>query len=71
MPAEDLEARLAEIEIKLSFTENLVDELNSTVYRQQQHIDQLQKALLELRRQVEQLTPPEPGDLRQEIPPHY
>jgi SlyX protein len=71
MAAEDVEARLAEIEIKLSFTENLVDELNSTVYRQQQHIDQLQKALLELRRQVENLAPPEPGDLRQEIPPHY
>jgi SlyX protein len=66
-----LESRLAEIEIKLSFTENLVDELNRTVYRQQQQIDQLQQALRDLRRQVEAQTPAEPGEPGDEIPPHY
>jgi SlyX protein len=74
MPADSTDARLAEIEIKLSFSENLLDELNRTVYRQQRQIDELQQALRELRRQVEANAPSEPGearDPRDEVPPHY
>jgi SlyX protein len=67
----DLESRLAEIEIKLSFSENLLDELNRTVFRQQQEIALLQQALKGLRQQVEANAPAEPLDARQEIPPHY
>ena len=40
-----METRLTEIEIKLSFTEDLLDELNRTVFRQQQQIEQLQQEL--------------------------
>ena len=47
-----LEARVTEVEIKLGFVDTLVDELNRTVYRQQQEIDRLRETLLELRRQV-------------------
>jgi SlyX protein len=68
---EELEKRLADIEVKLSFAENLVDELNGVVYRQQQQIDALQQALLRLREQVEANTPAEPRNLRDEVPPHY
>ena len=67
----DLESRLAEIEVKLSFSENLLDGLNHTIYRQQEEIAALQGALRELRRQVEQSAPAGPGDLRDEVPPHY
>ena len=36
-----MESRLEEIEAKLSLTEDLLEELNKTVYRQQSQIDQL------------------------------
>ena len=66
-----LEARVTEVEIKLGFVDTLVDELNRTVYRQQQEIDQLRETLLELRRQVEASAKEAPGDGGQELPPHY
>jgi SlyX protein len=64
-----MESRLAEIEIKLSFTEDLLDELNRTVFRQQQQIEQLQQELRALRQQVQTGDgSAAPGD---EAPPHY
>jgi SlyX protein len=66
-----MESRLAEIETKLSFSEELLESLNSTVYRQQQQIDQLQHELLALREQVRSALPTEPRNLRDETPPHY
>ncbi|MGB8301493.1 MAG: SlyX family protein, partial [Azonexus sp.] len=36
-----MESRITELEIKISYAEDLVDELNRTVFRQQQQIDQL------------------------------
>ena len=46
MPTADaMETRLAEIEIKLSYSEDLLEELNRTVFRQQQQIEQLQQEL--------------------------
>jgi len=65
-------ARLIEIEAKLALSEDLLDELNRTVYRQQQVIDRLQHELRMLQEIVES------GDSsgmaagpRDEIPPHY
>jgi len=63
--------RLTELEIKASFTEDLLDQLNQTIYRQQQQIDALIREVKELRQQV-----PEGGggavrNLRDELPPHY
>ena len=66
-----METRLAEIETKLSFSEELLEALNSTVYRQQQQIDQLQQELRALREQVRTVLPAEPLNLRDETPPHY
>jgi SlyX protein len=66
-----MESRLAEIEAKLSFSEELLEALNSTVYRQQQQIDQLQQELRALREQVRSALPAEPRSLRDETPPHY
>ncbi len=66
-PAQRIEA----LEIKASFTEDLLDQLNLTIYRQQQQIDQLAREVAQLRQQV-----PEGGgatvrNLRDELPPHY
>ena len=64
--------RLTELEIKMSLTEDLVDELNHTVYRQQQQIELLQAQLRLLYGQMQANgEPAEPRTLREEIPPHY
>lgn len=66
------ERRLEELEIKASFTEDLLDQLNLTIYRQQQQIDELVRTVAQLRQQM-----PEgggaaaPRNLRDELPPHY
>ncbi|MGC4397205.1 SlyX family protein [Hydrogenophaga sp. T2] len=62
--------RLTELEIKLSYAEDLLDELNLTVYRQQQQIDALMAQVAALQQQA-----PEPGSAPRnpahELPPHY
>ena len=64
--------RLTELEVKMSLTEDLVEELNHTVYRQQQQIDLLQAQLRLLYGQMQSVVQPaEPRNLREEIPPHY
>ena len=64
--------RLTELEIKISLTEDVVEELNRTVYRQQQQIDLLQAQLRLLYTQMQTTgEPAEPFNLRDEIPPHY
>lgn len=64
--------RLTELEIKLSLTEDLVEELNRTVYRQQEQLDLLQAQLRLLYGQMQaNAEPDEPRNLRDEIPPHY
>jgi len=65
------ETRLAEIEIKLSFNEDLLEELNRTVARQQQQITNLEQRVRELRLQLQRSLPPESGESAHEIPPHY
>lgn len=68
-----MDARVTELEIKLSFCEDLLETLNATVIHQQQQIDRLQAEVRVLR---EQLASGEPADgplrsLRDELPPHY
>ena len=66
-----MEARINELEVKLSFAEDLHEELNRTVYHQQLQIDRLQQAVRELREQAATAAPGESRNLRDEIPPHY
>lgn len=66
-----MESRLSEIEIKLSFNEDLLEELNRTVARQQQQIAALEQQLRDLRLQLQRSQPAEPGASVHEIPPHY
>ena len=70
--AEKLEARIAEIEAKLALSEDALDALNTTAYRQQQQIDRLERELRALRDQVEaNASAAEPGTPAGEVPPHY
>jgi SlyX protein len=66
-----MEARIEEMEVKLSFAEDLIEQLNLSVFRQQQQIDQLQREMRELREQMRAAIPAEARSLRDEIPPHY
>jgi SlyX protein len=64
--------RLAEIEIKLTYQEDLVQELNTQVYRQQQRIEHLEKLCQSLVEHLRGLTGPASSrSLLDEIPPHY
>ncbi len=65
------EQRLAELEIKASFADDLLDELNQQVWRQQQQIAQLQLELAALREQWRDNATPAFRSLRDELPPHY
>jgi SlyX protein len=65
------EQRLIDMEIKLGFTEDLVDHLNQTVIRQQQQIDALVREISALRHQIPEGNSGTFRSLRDELPPHY
>ncbi|MEY4591870.1 MAG: hypothetical protein RIR18_765 [Pseudomonadota bacterium] len=67
----DLTERVADLEIKLNQTEDQIDGLNRTIYRQQVQIDQLAHLLLGLSERVDTAAPREFKSLLDEIPPHY
>ncbi len=68
---EKLIRRLEELEIKASYADDLMEQLNSTVFRQQQQIDWLLREVAGLRRQVPEGTTPMLRSLRDDLPPHY
>ncbi|RZI84084.1 MAG: SlyX family protein [Rubrivivax sp.] len=67
----DIEQRLTDLEIKSSFTEDLVDDLNQVIVRQQQQIDQLIQEVAFLRQQSSDSGAGGFRSLRDELPPHY
>ncbi len=67
----NIDARLTELEIKASYAEDLLEQLNQTIYRQQQQIERLQREVLNLRQQLPEGSAPVQRNLRDELPPHY
>jgi SlyX protein len=67
----DTEQRLMALEIKASFTEDLVDELNQVIVRQQAQLDALLRAVARLQDQAPAVDPGAVRSLRDELPPHY
>jgi SlyX protein len=65
------EKRLAELEIKVGLADDLIDQLNQTIFRQQQQIEFLAKELASLRQQLPQEGNTQRPSLRDELPPHY
>lgn len=63
--------RLTELEIKASFTEDLLDKLDQTVIRQQTQINALISEILHLRQQLRNPQNESQRNLRDELPPHY
>ena len=66
-----IEQRLTELEIKASYAEDMLDQLNQVIYQQQQHIDALTRELVQLRQQIPERSGAEVRNLRDELPPHY
>ena len=67
-----MDSRLAEIEIKLSWSEDVLEQLSTTVFRQQQQIEKLQMEVRALSQRLQAAdvdsVPRDPNDER---PPHY
>ena len=65
-----LQARIEALEIKASYADDLLEELNLTIYKQQQQIDRLLHLVKDLQQRM-----PEGGGVasgaRDELPPHY
>jgi len=70
-PSHRLEQRLTELEIKACFVDDLVDQLNQVITRQQDQIDRLQRELAQLRQQAPDTEAAPFRSLRDELPPHY
>lgn len=66
-----MDSRLSEIEVKLSFNEDLLEELNRTVARQQQQIAALEQQVRDLRLQLQRSLPADPAAPDDGPPPHY
>ena len=64
------EERITNLEIKLSFTEDLIEKLNETVYKQQQQIEFLYRELKAIKEQASSAGGGG-SSLKDEIPPHY
>ena len=71
MSVQALQERMMELEIKSSYAEDLLEQLNMTIYRQQQQIDMLINVVRELKRQAPEGGQGAPRNLRDELPPHY
>ena len=73
MPSQEDNAaqRLTELEIKASFTEDLLDKLDQTVVRQQTQINALISEILHLRQQLSNPQNESQRNLRDDLPPHY
>ena len=65
------EQRLTDLEIKASFSEDLLDQLNQVIIRQQQQIDALIRELGELHQQIPESSAALFSRAGDELPPHY
>ncbi|MDD5334033.1 MAG: SlyX family protein [Rhodoferax sp.] len=69
--AHDTQQRLTDLEIKASFSEDLLDQLNQVIIRQQQQIDLLIREIADLKQSSTDGGLAAPRNLRDELPPHY
>ena len=63
--------RLTNLEIKATYTEDLVEQLDKIIARQQQQIDLLLREVAELRQPAPSGSVLTGRSLRDELPPHF
>jgi SlyX protein len=66
-----IDQRLTELEIKASFSEDLLDQLNLVIVRQQTQIDLLVREVQQLREQLPEGVVGGAARLMDDLPPHY
>ncbi len=69
--ASTTDARLTELEIKASYAEDQIDQLDKVVVRQQEQIDMLIQAITELRQSSTDGGLGAARNLRDDLPPHF
>jgi SlyX protein len=65
------EQRLTNLEIKATFTEDLLEQLDKVIVRQQQQIEALIREVTELRQPAGDGEPGAARNLRDDLPPHF
>lgn len=68
---EELDDRLMNIELKITSQEDIIDDLNKTIYQQQKKIDQLETSLIALAKQLKTYVEQNSDGPINERPPHY
>ncbi len=66
-----MEKELIDLQTRVAFQEDAIQQLNLAMVHQQNIIDVLQRGFLELRQQIQALTPPDAPETTDEAPPHY
>ena len=66
-----MDDRIVTLETKMMAAEDLLDELNRTVWRQQQELDLLREQVRQLAQQVKTIQPANPLRPEDESPPHW
>ena len=67
-----MDERLTDLEVKLSFQENMIQDLNEVVIRQQHEIEKLQAEIRRIRSQLAVTDSPQiRKQSEEEPPPHY
>ena len=67
----DIDQRLTDLEIKATFTEDLLEQLDQVIVRQQQQIELLIREVGRLSEPAPDAQGGVPRNLRDELPPHY
>jgi SlyX protein len=70
-PAKSIDTRLTDLEVKASFNEDLLEQLEQVIIRQQQQIESLNRQIVEIKQASVQNDSSAPLSLRDEIPPHF
>ena len=70
-PPQDIDKRLTDLEIKASFGEDLLEQLNQVIIRQQQQIDLLIRDVGQLSQPANDAGVVNAGRAGDDLPPHY
>ena len=70
-PLSTSEARIEELETKITFQDHLIEELNQALIEQQTDINILKRIVENVVSQVERMGDASPNNNTVELPPHY
>lgn len=71
MEQQAMAEKIIDIETRLAFQDDTIQQLSDIIYRQQQHIDKLDKTVQLLVDRLQDIMHAIPGKIVDEKPPHY